>query len=243
MEVDTIEGARGVRDGRVERRCRVECDIVALVEGVGVVEREEVSAMTVVVERTGVLVCGASVMLLRPRRSWDGRDLRVWMSMPEIERRDSWDVEQWRVGVKKSSRIGDSVSVEWEGWENWEGPSSDEGVSSWADGMASGSSSFSSGMVGWPRSVSVGVDSWSAGSSGCVGAWLSGNARSGFEVGTDEGRPLKTADSEMLRKDRFDNRLSRDGRIRGDSNPLLSGLVGREESNPLSIRSNIDELL
>jgi hypothetical protein len=62
-------------------------------------------------------------------------------------------------------------------------------------------------------------------------------------VGADDGCPLKTAGSDMLRKDSPENRLSREGRIRGDEKPLLSGLVGRDDSKPLSIRSKMEELL
>jgi len=40
----------------------------------------------------------------RPRPvivSWDGRDFRVWMSIPDMERMDSWDVERRRLGWKE----------------------------------------------------------------------------------------------------------------------------------------------
>jgi hypothetical protein len=42
--------------------------------------------------RDGVIMRAAVIVI------WEGRDLRVWISIPDMERMDSWDVERRRVG-------------------------------------------------------------------------------------------------------------------------------------------------
>ena len=82
---------------------------------------------------------GAEIMRLLMRR-WDGRLGRVWMSMPETEKMDSWDATRLSCGVEKSSKgeVGESGrSV------------SRVGI----DFFGRGESSVSSGMVEWQGDV------------------------------------------------------------------------------------------
>jgi hypothetical protein len=55
-------------------------------------------SIEIAVEGLPSLLYGRSTGVLPVIVSCEGRDFRVWMSMPEIERIDSWDVVRRRLG-------------------------------------------------------------------------------------------------------------------------------------------------
>lgn len=99
------------------------------------------------------LVRGRSIALEPVIVSWEGRDLRVWISMPDIERIDSCEVDRRRVGWKSKGENGSSILLG--SSKSIDGrlcSASSRGVNSsvaprWRSGRSSTSSSSSSWMT------------------------------------------------------------------------------------------------
>jgi hypothetical protein len=62
----------------------------------------------IVVNGVPSLLYGRIMGFLPVMVSWDGRDLSVWMSIPEMERIDSWEVVRRRVGWDAEVQWGSS---------------------------------------------------------------------------------------------------------------------------------------
>ncbi len=94
-----------------------------------IIDAPVIVSMETIVDGVPNLVRGRRWRLSPVMVICEGRDLRVWMSMPEIERIDSWDEVRLSAGCK--------VEVHWWSWlsnsDSWE---TSEGVlSSSSEGM------------------------------------------------------------------------------------------------------------
>lgn len=180
----------------------------------------------VVALRTGLLderVVEVWVGRVRGGRGGTGWERRVgvwvWMSMPEMERRLSWEVERWKLwwrwvvrGEYASSVLGSEKRLGTVALSGKIKDSFPSRIRPWLDA--------SPVRFSWWECCNVGVD---------------------FPGIVQEARALswKAAGVERLRREVSSRRFLFLTKNIGDSGKLLSGLVGLDESMVISLRSKI----